>query len=48
MTETIQDILTERLTHFKQLKATGITTYNFEKIDDIINNLKDCLTVVEE
>jgi len=48
MTETIQDILNERLTHFKQLKATGTTTYNFEKIDDIINNLKDCSTVCED
>ncbi len=48
MTETIQDILTDKLVEFKEMKATGTTTYNFEKIDDIINNLKDCLTVTEE
>jgi len=48
MTETIQDILTSMLINFKELKANGTTTYNFEKIDDIINNLKDCLTVTEE
>jgi len=48
MTETIQDILTSMLINFNELKANGTTTYNFEKIDDIINNLKDCLTVIEE
>ncbi len=48
MSETIQDILTNMLINFKQLKVNGTTTYNFEKIDDIINDLKDCLTVTEE
>lgn len=47
MTETIETLLKNQLNRYLELKKTGVVTYNFENLDDIINDLKDAITVTE-
>lgn len=48
MTETIEKLLKENLDFFQSMKKSGVTIhYNFEELDDIINDLKDSLTTIE-
>ena len=47
MTETIETLLKNQLNRYLELKKTGVVTYNFENINDIINDLKDSLNTIE-
>lgn len=47
MTQTIGTLLKNQLNRYLELKDNGIIRYNFENINDIINDLKDTLSLIE-
>lgn len=47
MTEIISKLLNDQLEMHKAYKNANMVTVDFECIDDIINDLKDCINMLE-